>query len=863
MELMQYFSILHKWYRLILLGTLLAGFTALVVSFTMPPTYEAEAAVAVVTSGVQVSFDPKIKTVSEMDLAQRAVDQTARRKSLTTIAKSPDIANAVIAKIGDRLNNSERIPADLVGSIEATSDGDLIKIKAKANSGEKAALIANTWAQEYERRVNLVYGENPLSLSEIQSQADAAKRDYDTKETALIAYLADNPIDRLSRQVAEKQQILSSLRAGKDTAIKTIVNKELEARSQIIGQYLTAQAQDRLIAFTKEQEGKTKLLGSYLDAAIAARLAVFNQQSSARIQKLADLYTIANKLDRLLADATALRGRLTSGASSPSQGNQLAGILLEASAFSTWSNLPVTLQIPMDQLSAGATTAEQLRNLDALIVSLKDRRKTVQDDIDAQSKDLLSNSGFAFLNADAFGKDPLIDSVKQKYPELFAIGDLTKLTDAVGTDNPLAKAADEKSRALLQLEGLEKVVATSATNEPITKAIDQLQQEVNQLQAQLEQENAKKQELVRARDLAWSTYTTLANKVAEVNVAAQSKGTVVRLAVPAIAPESPAAPKKSLNTLLAALVGLMLGVGAAFLLEYLNDSVTSEDQVTKELGLATIGAIPELPMVSANGRGPVDYRARLVVKDTRSAATEAFRILRHNVVAYTAADPQVLMLASALPSEGKSTVAANLAALVARSGKPVTLVDADFRRPSQHKLFGLKNNQGLYNILNDGLDNWEAYAQPTEIENLRVVTSGPLPQDPAALLDSPIMARWVKCLKDASHVVIIDTPAVLGLADATIVARVVDGIVMVIGTGMVSRRDAVRAKERFTATGIPVLGVILNRTAMVPGALTYEYYAKRKEAPSPSTNGWNGFGALSREWLTQARDRLVDLVGPR
>lgn len=129
LNLGRYVAILRKWYRLILLATLLAGATALVVGFATPPTYEVETAVATVKSGTQINFDTKIKTISEMDTAQVA-DQAARRKSLTTIAKSPDVASGVIAKLGNRLTKDEQVLANLVGAVDAINDGDLIKIKA-------------------------------------------------------------------------------------------------------------------------------------------------------------------------------------------------------------------------------------------------------------------------------------------------------------------------------------------------------------------------------------------------------------------------------------------------------------------------------------------------------------------------------------------------------------------------------------------------------------------------------------------------------------------------------------------------------------------------------------------------------------
>jgi capsular exopolysaccharide synthesis family protein len=647
----------------------------------------------------------------------------------------------------------------------------------------------------------------------------------------------------------------------------------VETRSQIIAQYLTAQAQNRLIAFTKEQEGKNKLLTSYLDAIIASRLAVFNQQSAARIQKLADLYAVDSKMERLLTDARALRSRLTVGASGSSQGNELAGLLLEASAFSTWSNLPVSLQIPIDRLSTGATPAEQLRSLDTLITALEDRRRRVRAEVDTQSQVLLGNSGYEFLDASMFGTDSVMQEVKKKYPELFVIGDLSQLTDNLDTNNPLAKAADERAKALLQLEGLEKVIAYSVTDEPLTKGVNQLHQEVNQLQARVEQENATKQELTRARDLAWSTYTTLSNKVAEASVAAQARGSVVRLAVPAITPQTPVGPRKTVNTLLGLVVGLMLGVGAAFLLEYTDDRISRTDQVTALLKLPMLGAIPQFKHPRARAKVSGNGREDKAILDTRSAAIESFRVLRYNLMA-NGATWRVLLIASAVPSEGKSTLAANLAALIANLGRSVTLVDGDMRRPSLHKIFDLPNDAGLSDLLSDSPDQIDAHAQATQVEGLRLISSGPLPTDPAALLESQAWTRLIEKLKTTSDVVVIDAPATLGLADTSIMARGADAILMVVERGKSTRRDALRAKEILTATEVPILGVAVNRAEEVPGASTYKYYARPEEGVSPSGDGQRApepSGDQARrkrshgdasQWQ-MLRDRFVNLIVPR
>lgn len=657
MELKQYIAVLLKWYPLIILSTLLTGVVALAVSFIMPPTYEAEATVAILKSNVQVSFDTKIKTVSELDLI--ATDQAARRKALTTMAKDLDIARAVINQIGDRLSESERVPAELLAAMVIVNDGDVIKIKAKANDAQKAALVANTWAQEYERRINLIYGENPLTPDEVKIQLESAKRDYDAKEAALVAYLANNPIDELSRQITQKKQ------------------------------------------------------------------------------RLQDLTATENKIVHLLADARALKERLSSKDTSSGLGNELANILLEVGAFSTWANLssktqeagyldtlPVTLQISLNQLEADLAPEERLRVLETLIATLEERRKTVGAEIGGS-----------------------------------------------------------------------------------------LQNEINQLQARLEQESARKQELVQARDLAWTTYTTWANKATEVGIASQTRGSLVRLAMPAVVPEKPSAPKKMQNTLLASAVGLMLGVGIAFLLEYLNDNITDENQAAEWLDLAVIGTIPEMDRTRKDGNWHL--------QDFGFATAEAFRLLQHNL--YRNGAWKSLLVVSALPNEGKSTVAAHLAIAIARAGKSVILVDADLRHPTQHQIFGLSNHKGLANLL-DGSSDWSNYAQATALERLRIITSGSTSLDLSSLLEASKFDRLIEQFKSAVDVIIIDAPAVLGLADAMVLASRADAVILVIRANATSRHDALRAKEYLMATQVPILGVVLNRVKTPIGGFSYKYY---------------------------------------
>jgi capsular exopolysaccharide synthesis family protein len=709
LDLGRYLAVLWKWRLHIAASAVMAGLLALGASFLLPPVFEAEVQVAVVKSGTLVSFDSRIKSVSEFE-SVTLVDQTARRKALTAMAQSPDLAAAVVRALGDRLAVGMRAPRLLADAVDVTSDGDMIKIKGRSGNPAQAKLIADTWAAEFVDRISDLYGETPQTPAEIQSQAAGARQDYDRAEAALVAYLAANPVDQLQLQIAEKQQVLSSLRAAPGSGAAGSNN--------------------------------------YLDALIAARRAVLNAQSSAVTQRLADLYVVRNRVDRLLADATALRNRLSAGSTS-ARGDELAAMLLEASAFSGWSQLAITLQVSLDQPLAAASPAEQIRQADDLIASLKERRRTTQVEIDSLAGGLVASAGADFRDA--------------------------------------------------QLQALDTLTGYAAANEPINKVMSQLQVEINGLQARVEQEAATKAELTRARDLAWTSYSTLATKVAEVTIAAQSKGSLVRVASPAVAPDAPSAPRKAQNALLGATLGLFVAAAGFLALELRRDALDNAGQVTAALHLTALGEIPQ-----ARGKA-----ALLMVEHEAGATVEAFRMLRHCLLS-SSTPWKALLVASALPGEGKTTVAANLAVLLAQVGRRVILVDANLREPALHTAFGLGNERGLTDVLSGGVGG-SGLAQATGVPGLWLLTSGPLSGDPTRLLEMPELAALMENLRAAYDAVIVDAPATIGLADAPAMARHADGILMVAASGKTARRDVTGALESLCANGTPVAGVVLNR----------------------------------------------------
>jgi uncharacterized protein involved in exopolysaccharide biosynthesis len=574
-DLREYIGVLIKHWKLIALATFLAAFSAGVVSLLIPPTYEATAGVVVVKSKMDITFDPKMKTLTEEDLAvagaSAAVNLETRRETFAGLVENGAIAAQVIEELGDELEEEERESARLLEMVEGEvkAKSDLIQITVAANDPLKAADIANAWAKAYERHVNAIYSGVPESYSSVQSELTEARDEYQQAEEALTAFIADNRIDEFDRLIAEKQHIINGLQSARQLAVTTVISEEVKARSQIIAAYVSAQAQNRLIAFQKEQEGKRALVSSYMDAQNRGREAVFDEQVEDRLQTLANHYATKRKMERLLEDARALRIQAQKGGEDGAATNSLAILMLKAEIFSTSTGLPGELQLQLEMasgLNAGASA--QQADVEALIGVLEDRIAELEKMIEEESAALLGGEGYEFLSFSVPLTDTLSAAIREQYPELFELGELTSLTEAIPHDNPLATAALQRSEALLQLEKLETLIA-------LTQAIDKLQEELRDLQARLEKEQATKQELTRARDLAWETYTILARKEAELGIAAQTGGTEVRLATLAVPPQYPVRPKKKQNVAIAGAMGLMLGTFGAFALNFLDPEYDS------------------------------------------------------------------------------------------------------------------------------------------------------------------------------------------------------------------------------------------------------------------------------------------------
>jgi non-specific protein-tyrosine kinase len=279
-------------------------------------------------------------------------------------------------------------------------------------------------------------------------------------------------------------------------------------------------------------------------------------------------------------------------------------------------------------------------------------------------------------------------------------------------------------------------------------------------------------------------------------------------------PEGPIGPNTMRNTLLAGVVGTMMAVGVAFLVEYLDDTLKTPEDVNRALGLNTIGAI---------GRLKKGAEELVTVAQPLSPVSEAFRALRTNIRFSSVDNPlRTILVTSAGPTEGKSTTVANLAAAMAQAGLKVVAVDADLRRPRLHQMFGLHPQGGLTSSLLEG--SLDGRLQPAQVEGLVVLPAGELPPNPAELLGSRRMRELLELLKGHVDVVVIDSPPVLPVTDAAVLAQGVDGVLLVVDAGQTRRGAAKRAVESLRQVGANLVGVVLNAVPTHRGDYYYEYY---------------------------------------
>jgi succinoglycan biosynthesis transport protein ExoP len=351
--------------------------------------------------------------------------------------------------------------------------------------------------------------------------------------------------------------------------------------------------------------------------------------------------------------------------------------------------------------------------------------------------------------------------------------------------------------------------------------------------------------LKREVDTNRGLYEGLLERLKQAGVSAGLKESNIRIVDAAVPPKYPAKPRVTLNLSLGVLVGLGLGISAAFLQEHSDNSLKTTEDIERILQLPALAMIPAAESLDrhrngnhvslsargrallhgANGNGKPASAHWYRIDDLApqySVLAEAFRSLRTSVLLSAAGrPPRSLLVSSAQPGEGKTTVSINLAISLAQLGQRVLLIDCDLRRPSVHRAFRIQGNLGIVSYL-AGQQDWRAAIERTTIPQLDVLVSGPVSPNPAELLSSDYMEKLIQKAIEEYKFVVIDSPPLLNVADSRILATLVEGVVLVVKGGVTPRQLARRALAYATDVGGRVIGVALNNIDLHSDE--YSYY---------------------------------------
>lgn len=333
------------------------------------------------------------------------------------------------------------------------------------------------------------------------------------------------------------------------------------------------------------------------------------------------------------------------------------------------------------------------------------------------------------------------------------------------------------------------------------------------------------------------------------DVASQGSDNNISVAQFAIPPDHPVSPSRVTTVMAALFLSTLFGMGLALFLEYLDDTIRTTEEIETYLQLPALAAIPtidslpkrRLLLVGANKDEEVDDQNNselLIYADSRSSLAEAYRQLRTSILLSTAGHaPKSLLITSSLPSEGKTTTATNTAISLAQTGAKVLIIDADMRRPRLHSVFNIENGDGLSTILSAELTEKEILnvIKQDEGTRLNLLTSGPIPPNPAELIGSEQMANLLKLLQNHFTHVVVDSPPITSFTDGVLIASMVDGVILVVHAGKSSRQVVRRARQLLQDVGAKIFGVVLNNVNLRSQDNYYyyqSYYHRSNYRPS-------------------------------
>ncbi|MBM4348600.1 MAG: polysaccharide biosynthesis tyrosine autokinase [Deltaproteobacteria bacterium] len=425
----------------------------------------------------------------------------------------------------------------------------------------------------------------------------------------------------------------------------------------------------------------------------------------------------------------------------------------------------------------------------------------------------------------------LSETFKPEYPEMVRLKQQIKTVE---------KRLDAEINKIIT--GIKNDYESSLRKESLLRrAFEQQKSRVMEMKEKAIQYNILKREADTNKEL----YKGLLQRMKEAGVSAGIMASNIQIVDQAELPTKPYKPNKRLNLLLAAVVGLFLGVGLAFFFEYLDNTVKNSEDVEQLVRLPSFGLVPE---ISHERRKRLEkgtsYPVELVTHGhPKSLLSEAYRSIRTSILlSFSEKPPKRILITSPNPGEGKTTAVINTAIALSQTGAKVVIIDTDMRNPRIHKIFAEENGAGFSTFLSGHAD-LESIVKKTEIPNLFYIPSGPIPPNPSELIGSTIFKNALDSLGDRFDHIVCDSPPVLGFADSLILSNSVDGVILLVVGGKTPRETLQRTKEILQQVNAKILGVVINRVDIHRSDYGYYYYkyhhyygkeGKEKELPQTS-----------------------------
>lgn len=573
---------------------------------------------------------------------------------------------------------------------------------------------------------------------------------------------------------------------GTDLLEISYTNKEPELAASLVNKVIELYIEDHTLYNRSETASANKFIAQQLPKVEANvkqaeanlrsfknqnRIANLEKETTANIDSLSNIATEIDKVEATLEDLNARYARLNS---------QLNMSWQEASAISSLSQ-SLAVQRALEQLQEVKVSLAQKRNylsdLAPQIIALKEEEADLTALLNRQIAETLGSE-----------QQPLIQNIN-----ILSLGELKQ------------EQITEFANIGLRKEGLEKRLIT------LRKTYNSYQEQSDTLPRLQEQQR----ELERRVKAAQSTYQTLLNRLQETQIAEQQNIGNVRVVAEAIVPNQPIGSSKKLIVAAGGVMGTLLGVAVAFMLELRDRTLKNTQEIEAMLPYPLLGIVPDQNKITTKSQfllpdsSTINLPNLVAINQSLLPIREAYHNIQVNLQLLDNQIPnKVIVVTSGVSGEGKSSVAANLAIVKAQCGEKVLLIDGDLRRPTQHHVWEVSNNVGLSDVLNQKVE-WYDILQEV-IPNIDVITSGSISNDPVSLLTSPSIQTLIEHASGYFDSIILDTPPLVGLADSKILSKSADGLLLVVRPSVAHYGSVTAVKKILEAADFKVLGVVAN-----------------------------------------------------